>query len=125
MDLPSILVGGAVALAAQLTSHLLSARKDRAQRAIVHYEARLVAVRAALVRFEDWAEHLDSGRADFSDLEHADFGLVEPFGEKFADEAARALLARDNGDSYRDVVARMKAHVADLEKKTGVPKRLT
>lgn len=125
MDFVSALIGAGIASVPQVLSHMFGAHKDRAATRRVHYEARLAAAREAFVFYDQCAELLDSGRAEPTELDDIQSRLRDTFGEPFANEADRAMWAKDNGDSYRAIVTRMKAHIADLERKTGMPPRLT
>jgi len=125
MDFVSALVGAAIAGASQVLSHFLGSMKDRAARRLAFYEARLVEARELIKFYEECADDLDMyGPAPGEGPDIAE-KLRDTFGDGFAGEAARAMFAKDNGESFRATVVRMRAHVAELERKTGVPKRLS
>ena len=125
MDVLSAIIGGAIAALPQIINHLLGSRKDRLARQLAHYEARLAAAREALGHFESLASASDYRNLEDHDAEELHDAIAEPFGEPLANEATHSLFVNDDGESYRSCLARMKAHIVDLEKKVGLPPRLT
>jgi hypothetical protein len=125
VDVLSAIIGGAIAGVPQIINHLLGSRKDRLARQLAHYEVRLTAARQALGHFEDLASVSDYRNLDDHDAEELHDVIAEPFGEPLAKEATHSLFLDDKGESYQSCLARMKTHIVDLEKKVGLPPRLT
>jgi hypothetical protein len=108
-----------------VVNHFLGARKDKLQRDRVHYERYLAEANEAFASYDHYAERMDRNdepTLEEYELRHAEVGDV--FGAEIADEAFAVFHSGDGGIKYWAIVGKMKAHIAKLEKKAGLPPRL-